>query len=49
MDKSEKRKINPIVAHFVACIRLALFAIRYGGTKAAWVNWTTGKVTPINE
>ena len=48
MEKTKKRKLNPIWAHVLASLNLMLFIIRYGGSKGdVWVNWSTGEVTPV--
>ena len=43
----KKRKLNPVVGWLLVSAKIVVFALRYEGTKDAWINYSTGEVTPV--
>ena len=46
MESTKKRKLNPIWAWILVSFKFMWFCIKYGGSKGAYLNYTTGEVTP---
>lgn len=44
-----RRKLNPVAAWLLVSAKIVVFALRYGGSKDAWVNYDTGELYPVEE
>ena len=44
-----RRKMNPVLAWLLISAKVVVFALRYGGSKDAWVNYDTGELYPVEE
>ena len=40
------RKLNPIWAWLLVSGKIVVHALRYGGSKGAYINYTTGELIP---
>ena len=47
MEGIKRRKLNPILAWLLVSVKIVAFALRYRGTKDAWINYNTGEVAPV--
>ena len=48
MEQAKKRKMNPILAWLLVSFKFMWFAIRYGSSKSALLDYSTGEVTAVD-
>lgn len=44
-----RRKMNPILAWLLISAKVVVFSLRYGGSRDAWVDYSTGELYPVEE